>query len=45
MNQQSKTTKKEKNKVQIRDLKVKKDPKGGRIGDPCEGGEIHLKMK
>jgi hypothetical protein len=42
MNQQPKTTEKPKNKskIQIRDLKPKKDLKGGTLGDPCEGGQL-----
>jgi hypothetical protein len=31
---------KTKDKVEIRDLKPKKDPKGGTLGDPCEGGQL-----
>jgi hypothetical protein len=42
MNQEAKTTKKPKtkSKAQIRDLKPKKDLKGG-TGDPDEGGQFH----
>jgi hypothetical protein len=41
--QDSETTKKPKakSKIQVRDLTVKKDPKGGKAGDPCEGGQLH----
>ena len=42
MNQAPKIEKKPntKSKVEIRDLKTKKDPKGGTLGDPCEGGQL-----
>ena len=37
-----KIDKKEKKKVavKVRDIAPKKDAKGGRAGDPCEGGEF-----
>jgi hypothetical protein len=47
MNKQPKTTKKQKpnTKLEIRDMKPKKDPKAGFgvqviSGDPCEGGQL-----
>jgi hypothetical protein len=38
MNQQPKPKTKE--KVEIRDLKPKKDPNGGTLADPSEGGQL-----
>jgi len=43
MNQAPKVTKKTKtkHKLQIRDLEPKKDPKGGTLEDPDEGGQLY----
>lgn len=38
--QLEKREKKKKVAVKVRDIAPKKDAKGGRLGDPCEGGEF-----
>jgi hypothetical protein len=31
--------------VKIRDMNPKKQVKGGRVGDPCDGGEVTRRTK